>query len=473
MSEERKDEEPKEEEQPLTAADDDEPAAAAPAAAAPDDDGPTQPAADAGEEAKGERQEEWVVMQSRTQGRPYYYHTSTKETVWEKPEGYTEDALEGEDGWIEMESRSQGRYYYYNQQTKECVWDRPKGVPEPPPFERRRPNPKRDALRHIINDWADEFQREHGREPTEEDIPQGSDIARHHRDYRMLKQEEEVEKLKKEQTQLRQELSPDSRERLIRIKEDLSGIEEKVAEWKRTKEEERARREKVTTTYNAWIKEFTEENGRGPTEKDIAPYSDIAGMFAEYTRYREEARRAKARAARIEETQRRTKHEEDNRKIKQFMHDFEKTHQRWPTQKDLPKGSDIERMYKNYLERELELNPDSPRSKREFLRRQINAWSSAFERAQGRKPTRRDIQPGSDIEALYSQYDSLGDKRAPKPADSRGSRYRAPQKSRHTGDTYGDEELQALHGGSSSPRSYSQYQRNRPSNGCCDCCAMQ
>eukprot|EP01062_Namystynia_karyoxenos_P018342 TRINITY_DN16827_c0_g2_i1.p1 TRINITY_DN16827_c0_g2~~TRINITY_DN16827_c0_g2_i1.p1 ORF type:complete len:464 (+),score=179.44 TRINITY_DN16827_c0_g2_i1:152-1543(+) len=419
--------------------------------------------------------QEWLVMQSRTQGRPYYYHTKTKQTVWDKPPDFDEDLGEGEDGWHEMESRTQGRHYYYNQRTRECTWERPPGVPEPMPFERRRPNPKRDALRQIINDWADEFHKANGREPTEEDIPQGSDIARHHRDYRMLKQEEEVERLKKEQARLRQELSPDSRERLIKIKEELGKLEGKVNEWRKTKDEERARREKVTTTYNAWIKSFTEEHGRAPMEKDIDPGSDIAQMFKEYSVYREEARRAKARQQRIEAAQRRAKHEEDQQKIRHYMSEFEKKHGRWPSQKDLPKGSDIEKLYQDYLDAEMELNPDSPRAKREQLRRQIGQWSAEFEREHGRKPTKKDIPAGSAVAELYGQYDALSErKRDQKHADpararqGKGKTARAPR-----GDDGGGEweEMQALHGGS--PRSYSQYQRNKGGKtGCADCCTQ-
>eukprot|EP00756_Hemistasia_phaeocysticola_P008974 Hpha_TRINITY_DN14792_c0_g1::TRINITY_DN14792_c0_g1_i1::g.102600::m.102600 len=442
-----------------------------PLAAADDDDGPTpaeKPAEEKKEEKKEKRKEkaddddqEWLVMQSRSQGRPYYYHTKSKETLWEKPADFEDDLPEGEDGWVEMESRTQGRYYFYNKKTRECTWERPAGVPEPPPFERRRPNPKRDALRQIINDWADEFFKEHQREPAEDDIPAGSDIARHHRDYKMLKQEEEVERLKREQTQLRQELSPDSRERLITIKKDLEEMEPKVANWKKTKDDER---EKVTTTYNAWIKTFTEKNGRGPTEKDIDPESDISQMFKEYSTYREEARRAKQRAW-IEASQKRSRHEKDHRRIRSFMSAVHKKHGRWPSEKD----SEIERLYLNYLEREAELNPDSPRAQRATLRRQINEWSVTFEKKNGRRPT-SDIPPDSEIADLYKRYDALTDKqRSKERAQASGSK-------RQTGQTEGTRHRAHDHDddyATGSPKSYAQYQRNKPkAAGCGDCCRI-
>lgn len=422
--------------------------------------------------SKGDDDQPWLVMQSRSQGRPYYYHTSKKETTWEKPADFEEDLPEGEDGWVEMESRTQGRYYFYNKETRECTWDRPAGVPEPPPFERRRPNPKRDALQQIITDWADEFYKEHGREPTEEDIPKGSDISRHHRDCKMMKREDEVERLKKEQARLRQELSPDSRERLITIKKELGDKEEAVAEWKKVKDSERARREKVTATYNSWIKGFTEEHGRGPTEKDIAPDSEISEMFKEYSVYREETRRAKQRAARIEEKQKKSRQEEDHRKLEAYMSAFHKKHGRYPSEKDLPKDSEMEKLYRNYLERETS----------SALRKQISDWSVKFEKEHGRKPTRSDIPPDTEIAAVYKRYEALrrekkGEKEE-RPEKDRGERERGgsskprrqPEERHRRGRAHedGDDYLEQ-----GSPKSYAQYQRNKPkSGGCVDCCRI-
>lgn len=470
-----------EDKKPLAEAEEDESPADPPAAESPADP-PAEPAApdpEAKKEESGAKEAKkskgddddqiWLVMQSRSQGRPYYYHTKSKETVWEKPADFEEDLPEGEDGWVEMESRTQGRYYFYNKESRECTWDRPAGVPEPVPFERRRPNPKRDALQQIITDWADEFYKEHGREPTEEDIPQGSDISRHHRDCKMLKREEEVERLKKEQARLRQELSPDSRERLITIKKELSTKEDDVVEWKKKKDEERARREKVTTTYNSWIKGFTEEHGRGPTEKDIAPDSEISEMFKEYSVYREETRRAKQRAARIEEKQKRSRQEDDHRKLQAYMSAFHKKYGRYPSEKDLPKDSEMEKLYRNYLERETG----------SALRKQISEWSHKFEKEHGRKPTRSDIPPDSEIADVYKRYEALR-KKDDRPDKDRGEKERGgsskPRSSRQPAE--GEQRrrrapMEDDEYAMGSPKSYTQYQRNKPTpGGCVDCCRI-
>eukprot|EP01062_Namystynia_karyoxenos_P022786 TRINITY_DN1875_c0_g2_i1.p1 TRINITY_DN1875_c0_g2~~TRINITY_DN1875_c0_g2_i1.p1 ORF type:complete len:581 (+),score=152.82 TRINITY_DN1875_c0_g2_i1:84-1826(+) len=354
-----------------------------------------------------EMETDWIPMQSRTQGRPYYYHTGTKETVWDKPPDYDPELPQGADGWVEMESRTQGRYYYYNQRTKECVWERPYGVPEPPPFERRQIDPRREYLREQITVWSEEFVAEHGREPSKEDIPEGSDIALMHRDYRMIKEEAEYDRLKKEQTELRRELDPNSLQRLREIKVRLQELESSVESWKKQKEQERERREKVTTTYNGWIKNFSEEHGRPPSEKDIPPGSEIAGMFREYQRYREDARRAKARQAKAEANRQKQRTEQDESRVRQWLADFEKQNGRKARRRDLPKDSEIERLYTEFVAR---LNPDSPaaRERKEKLQARVAEWAANFERNHGRPPSQKDKDQDKAIASAVAELQRLG-----------------------------------------------------------------
>eukprot|EP00756_Hemistasia_phaeocysticola_P055391 Hpha_TRINITY_DN31326_c0_g1::TRINITY_DN31326_c0_g1_i1::g.194470::m.194470 len=359
---------------------------------------------------------DWVPMQSRSQGRPYYFHTDTKETVWDKPEDYEE---EGDSGWVEMESRTQGRYYFYNSRTKECVWERPSGVPEPPPFERHANDPKREYLREQINAWANEFVEANGREPMEDDIPADSDIGRMHRDYAMLKDEAEYDRLKAKQTELRRELDPNSREQLREIKESLDALEPKVLKWRLQKDQERARREEVTKAYNGWIENYMKEHGRAPTEKDIPAGSDIAAMFQEYSTYREASRAAKARQARIEKKGN-SGSQRDEKRLLTLMRAFEDKHGRKPTRRDLEKGSEFEKLYTDFISR---MPADSPTVRQDRLMSQLSEWMKSFEKQKGRAPTTRDLEKdpeASRLQAELQQAKKLGQLK--KDHDSSGRR---------------------------------------------------
>eukprot|EP01062_Namystynia_karyoxenos_P062124 TRINITY_DN55052_c0_g1_i1.p1 TRINITY_DN55052_c0_g1~~TRINITY_DN55052_c0_g1_i1.p1 ORF type:complete len:496 (+),score=175.79 TRINITY_DN55052_c0_g1_i1:95-1582(+) len=418
---------------------------------------------------------DWVPMQSRSQGRPYYYHTETKETVWEKPDDFDESLPEGKAGWVEMESRTQGRWYYYNSVTKECVWERPDGVPEPPPFERRTLDPRREYLKDQIAAWADEFYEEHGREPGQDDMPAGSEIAKMHRDYTMLKDEVEYEKLKQEQGELRNQLDPDSRDRLREIKERLDEIEDPVLAWRETKEQERARREEVTSAYNGWIKQFSDEHGRPPTEKDIPAGSKIAEMFQEYTKFREAARQAKQRQAKIDERKQRQQNHQDKLKLSAFMVQFTQKHGREPTRADLEPGSEIERLYDDFLSR---LPADSPQVRRDRLMKELTHWIADFKKKNGgRAPTKRDIARDPDAARLQRDIDALSGKDVGRTSSKKrnlGGSGGRPQPQRLSGTQGAPRDEDPWHEDSSPSPKAGHYEHKHGSGnpGCADCCVV-
>lgn len=66
-------------------------------------------------------------------GRQYYYHEITKQTSWEKPADFDEQAAgnpvaaqpAGTGVWKEATNAADGRTYYYNTVTSETTWERP------------------------------------------------------------------------------------------------------------------------------------------------------------------------------------------------------------------------------------------------------------------------------------------------------------------------------------------------------------
>jgi len=67
----------------------------------------------------------WSVATS-PEGKPYYYHTVTKETTWEKPD-VLKTALERAEeacDWKQFET-PEGKPYYHNKKTNQTVWEMP------------------------------------------------------------------------------------------------------------------------------------------------------------------------------------------------------------------------------------------------------------------------------------------------------------------------------------------------------------
>eukprot|EP00756_Hemistasia_phaeocysticola_P024781 Hpha_TRINITY_DN15970_c1_g1::TRINITY_DN15970_c1_g1_i10::g.71443::m.71443 len=236
-----------------------------------------------------------------------------------------------------------------------------------------------------------------------------------------MKEEGEYDRLRKEQQELREELDPNSRERLREIRIRLKEVEPRVEEWRAQREREKARREVVTTKYNSWIKTYTAEHGKPPTEKDIPVGTEISEMFHEYQRYREDGKRAKGRMARAEAMKSKAKYAEEEKKVREWISEFEAEHGRKPTRSDLPPGTEIEKTYTSWLAREG--GEGSVTQERvQKLKAELAEWKKGFEAKNGRPPTQKDIDEDTRAASLTQELDKRQKGGGKKPGAKREGR---------------------------------------------------
>ena len=74
----------------------------------------------------------WKATLDPNTSQTYYYHTETKVTTWEKPEGFDEAQKLKEDAklWKATVDPNSGKTYYYHGKTKEVRWTKPEGFVE-------------------------------------------------------------------------------------------------------------------------------------------------------------------------------------------------------------------------------------------------------------------------------------------------------------------------------------------------------
>ena len=83
----------------------------------------------------------WKATLDPTTSQTYYYHSQTKVTTWDKPEGFDEAQKIKDDAklWKATVDPGTGKTYYYHGKTKEVRWTKPEGF-----VERRKKKKKKE-----------------------------------------------------------------------------------------------------------------------------------------------------------------------------------------------------------------------------------------------------------------------------------------------------------------------------------------